>query len=203
MKINEIEATLQPGQKEIVSDQDEHKYIELIQTNCSDAVRAIQDSGFLYRGVGDNSAPDIFKGRSREDRQSLSGADAQQEMFDKIITNYGFKANRSNSIFCSGDKYQSRSYGELYLIFPINGYNLLWSEKIRDFVHHSDDFYGDAKRALHSNNPKDAMDQLIKYYKIRDDSLAPAILSHKEILINGSYYAFSYKKYAMFFKTYL
>lgn len=205
MKINEIE-NLDPGQKVNIGStyKEIGHYIDLIKTNCSEVLPIIKTAGFLYRGIGHVSdLPLAYQGRSREDRRSLAGNGYEQRVFNKIITQYGFKANRANSIFCSGDVEQAAVYGKTYIVFPINGFNFLWSTKLRDFMYHSDQFSEAAINAMQSADRERLIPAVIKHFGYRDDDLSSAIIAQKEILINGSYYAFESKSFADALTEYL
>lgn len=193
MRIDEIEG-VEPGQKVDITTEQEEKYIELIQTHCSESLHAIQQVGFLYRGLGnwdlDKTFPLAFKGQSRNDRKSLSGVHEDQLNFDTAMQYYGFTALRNNSIFTSGDKYQARVYGAPYLIFPVNGFNILWSPKLRDFLATSSMVSQQCRDALNSKDQMGAIQQVVRFWDIKDSNLADAIQSKSEILINGKYLAF-------------
>lgn len=187
MKINEIEA----GKKYGLPSDEEGQIIDLIKTNCSDAVAAMQQCGqFLYRGAGVKHL--AFHGRSRENRRSLSMLNWQQEVFDKAMTAYGFTALRSNSIFCSGSFDQAKSYGHPFIIFPVNGFSFLWSAEVRDFVIKAYPIGDACKDALKSRDPIGAIqNNVIRPYKYSDSNLGEAILAGHEISVHGEYYAFS------------
>jgi hypothetical protein len=202
MRIYEIDTDLHPGEKRDIETQQEEKYIELIQTNCSEALAVMQKSGFLYRGVTDAPAK-AFKGRSREDRNSLSSMDQMQAIFDEAMKLYGFSALRSNSIFCSGSSVQAGCYGETYIIFPINGFNMLWSNKFKDMIGDAYHIQSTLARAMNSTDKMGAIQWFVRSYQFSDTNFGEAIKSGKEIMINGSYYAFDALHYRYLFSTVL
>jgi hypothetical protein len=189
MKIYEIEA----GEKSPISKEVDEKIIRLLTTECSDAISSMQQAGkFLYRGI-DFEAPTAFHGRTRENRKALHSSRYLQNDFNEIMTTYGFTTNRSNCIFCTGRKGQTNNYGYPYIIFPKNGFGLLWSPIITDLFGQG---LGDAaNQAVNSQNKLAAADAFVKKYQYTDSNLAQAIKSKNEIMISGEYYAFSAKPY--------
>jgi hypothetical protein len=137
MKINELESALQPGQKKEFnpSNTDPERGFDKFLVDCSESIAAMKKAKtFLYRGIGRNDAPVIFKGRSRDDRQPLDSNRSITKYIDEIMRHQGLTAVRSNSIFCSGNEGQTEEYGNTYLIFPINGFSFSWSPKVRDLT---------------------------------------------------------------------
>lgn len=114
-------------------------------SDCSEGIAAMKQANkFLYRGIDSTNVPSIFVGKPRENRNALDTPNSVAEAFDEILSSSGFKALRSNSIFCSGDINQASGYASLqggwggvknvFMIFPKNGFSLTWSPKIRDFT---------------------------------------------------------------------
>jgi hypothetical protein len=199
MKVNEIAA----GKKVDIHTNEEGQLIELINTNCSEALASFKEArAFLYRGA--QVKYDVFHGRPRENRRSLSMLNWQQEVFDKAMDTYGFTALRSNSIFCSGNINQASSYGKTFMIFPINGFSFLWSSKIRDFVLNAYEIGESCKLALKSRDVMGAIqNKVINIFDYSNENLVDAIYSNHEVLIHGEYYAFSHAKYYDLLKTVL
>lgn len=119
------------------------KLASMIQRDCKQALTGCQKAnGFLYRGIRkkyntatsdyESNAPDIFVGKPREDRSAKDSKATIQIEFDKMLTQSGFKALRSNSIFCSGNYQQAEGYGKAYVIFPKDGFSFMWSPIYHD-----------------------------------------------------------------------
>ena len=110
------------------------KYFSYIEEHCSEYLKHVRSTGkLLYRGQSDASQP-IFVGYPRADRKPKDSNKKAQELCDKYLTLKGFKALRSNSIFTSSNKSQAGRYGDVYAIFPKNGFKYLWSTKDDDLV---------------------------------------------------------------------
>jgi len=110
------------------------KYFSYIDKNCSDFLKvAKQTKKLLYRGQDDASLP-IFVGYPRADREPKDSNKAAQALADKYLTMLGFKALRSNSLFCTSNFGQADGYGNVYAIFPKNGFHYTWSTEHDDLV---------------------------------------------------------------------
>jgi hypothetical protein len=185
MKINEID----PGEKQTFepSNTDLSKSFGKFLSDCSESIAAMQATNtFLYRGMSNIVSPDIFIGRSREHRNSLTFKPSVSKQIDKQFIKAGFKTHRSNSIFCTSLAGVAVTYGRLYMIFPINGFDFAWSSEVYDFATNN-------RLATIANiNPKE-FDPIEFSYS--DTNLKGALMSGKEIMIHGTYYAFRYSKY--------
>jgi hypothetical protein len=192
MKINEID----PGSKNpIESDTAIEKIVQLLTTECSDAISAMQTARtFLYRGI-DFEAPAAFHGRSRENRNPLHSRNEIQNNFNQVMNTYGFITNRSNCIFCTTVKQRTSMYGYPYLIFPKNGFGLLWSPAVMDLFT-VDGMGHDLASAVSSTNQLGAADAFVKQYQYTDSNFSRALSNQTEIMINGEYYAFAANKYS-------
>jgi hypothetical protein len=89
--------------------------------------------GFLYRGIPENQAiPLVHIGTSPTRRLPIGQSYKAQETLDDIFKLVGFKALRGNSLPTTTDLSFADHWGEIYLIFPINGFNFVWSNQIPD-----------------------------------------------------------------------
>lgn len=126
------------------------KYLKLVERDCSQALAAMtQSERFLYRGLKDKRSPqgpietpNAFRGAPHANRKSKDTFPALQIDVDNLLKKAGFAALRSNSIFVTSDPNQASEYGELYLVFPVDGFNMLWSPKYDDFYTGFLDRYG-------------------------------------------------------------
>jgi len=97
---------------------------KFIEEHCSEFLASAKAANrFLYRGIKTYDSPSkIFLGSPRNDRRSRDTDPAVQLIVDEYLTLQGFKALRSNSIFCTGEEQNALTYGDPYIIFPINGF---------------------------------------------------------------------------------
>lgn len=187
MKIYEIEA----GDKIDIADKDSQDqlqdFVTVVRAQCGEALNAMKSAGrFLYRGLF-NSAPEMFHGRPRENRQPLNKHRLQSQlMFDAALSKQGIKANRSNSIFCSGDLSQAYVYADndkdVYLIFPINGFDFSWSPHVRDLV-------SEPNYRWNQQTEQEFYDKYIISQEYTNTNFDKALISGYEIMIHGEYYA--------------
>jgi hypothetical protein len=199
MKINEV----------INNDLD--NILDTISQECSDF---LEEGGWqlLFRGIKNANSPTLLS-QSREGRRAKDSSWQWQEAIDTKLKEAGYSALRSNSIFVSGNQQVAQAYGDLYCIFPIDGFQYTWSGEIRDiFAEYSTDEYNWDRWTKHvSINPK--TDPLLAKsynffvdlktltgkefagkYAFENSDLKDAINSKHEIYIRGSYYAILYKK---------
>lgn len=114
------------------------QYFSYIEKNCSEYLAAVRaaNGNLLFRGQDDASQP-LFVAYPRADREPKDSDPEAQKLLDNYLSLCGFKALRSNSIFTSADRDQASNYGDVFAIFPKNGFSFTWSTKHDDLVIHS------------------------------------------------------------------
>ncbi len=121
------------------------KYLELLESwsrqelsempnidlECSDIRAIVKQAGSrnLFRGI--KSAPPIFY-ENPGNRSPIDTTRDNQEQLDQCLKASGFVALRSNSMFCTSDFDVAESYGELYRVYPLNGFKYTWNKKAYD-----------------------------------------------------------------------
>lgn len=107
--------------------------IKTLELECSDFVPEMQRaSRFLYRGVRMDA--DQFEGRSSDARRPKDSNPKISMMFDDMLSELGFQALRSNSIFTTSNYGQAQGYGwDVYIIFPKNEFDWLVTNE-RDLI---------------------------------------------------------------------
>lgn len=110
--------------------------INEIRSRCSNALDAYQHYGnCLYRGLsGKSSTPLVFKSHSIENRLARDSDPVASKLIDTYMKRMGFKALRSNSIFTTSIIGATKTYGDSYAIFPVNGFDFTFSESQRDII---------------------------------------------------------------------
>lgn len=191
-----------PGQKQAL-ELDISSIITLIKRECSFALNAMLSAKrMLYRGMLAYNLPE-FIAMSRNDRRSLSRLDLAHNTFDLLINQYGFTANRSNSIFCTSIEHLAAGYGSVYYIFPVNGFDFLWSNRVSDLMANPSEVFYDLKDYSEKIelDPARASQEFIRKWKFKDTDFSNALISGNEILVHGKYYAFEKEKYKDLFLT--
>ena len=95
------------------------------------------DMKFLFRGIKGQSS-DALYGKPFLDRKPKDSPRAADMIFNLAMKEAGFDARRNNSSFVSGSDSHAGGYGNLYIMFPVDGFSFTWSKKHDDLVLPSD-----------------------------------------------------------------
>jgi len=177
--------------------------ISLIKSSCGIALKAFLVTGdFLSRGI--DSGPDItsitsqiFTARPRTDRQPSGLTKMKHKNLDVILSKLGFTALRRNSISCTSNPSAAEEFGDIFVIFPFDGFSFTWSKTIDDIgsmQYYKEDNNGDALfDALDDFEPGEISDEFVRKfnakYKFTNQNFVAALKSGHEIAINGRYIA--------------
>ncbi len=103
--------------------------------NCQPWIEAHNSQLTLaYRGLRGNQ--DVVlpsKGEYRTNRVPTDSPKILHRLFDIAIEEANLVANRSNSIFITGEKDFAKKYGAVYVVFPIGEFNYSWSPHAKDW----------------------------------------------------------------------
>lgn len=197
MRLHEIEAGqkvdktyIKPDpdmDKELVASNPNFRFKDIIEVNCSDALSEMRKAQrALYRGFHTSSS-DAFHGRSRDNRITYS-SEAVVNHFNQACAAAGFKTNRTNSISCTSNPHNAGGFGDLFYLFPLNGFHFLWSKQIDDF--------GSVFMEAGTPEELDAMYNIdereetwVDAFQYHTDNFVGALESGHEISIHGEYYA--------------
>jgi transcription antitermination factor NusG len=109
--------------------------------NCKEIIKVYKELNrnnfskqkFMYRGIGSSS--DALYGKPFDARQPKDSNRELHELVNDTIKGLGFKADRGNAMFVTGDRSQASGYGtSLYILFPVDGFTYTWSRKEKDVV---------------------------------------------------------------------
>ena len=135
----------------------------------------------------------MYKGVSQfERRPKDTDLTIHRNVVDAMI-NLGFTAHRGNSIFVTSNKHMARAFssvvlgGQVYIIFPIDGFDYSWSPQV-------DDFYSDVIDSgdfTYDDDLDEQMHELLVNLDYKDTDLDRVIKFSRsvEVMIHGSYYA--------------
>jgi hypothetical protein len=209
MKINEIEAGEKiPFRKDTSSGsnapptpEEMENAFEIVKNKCSQSLSAMAKAKkFMFRGIpmkGNDATPIMFHGRSRENRMPMSTNENISAILDDGLKASGFKAIRSNSIFCTSNESFASYYGSLYYIFPVDGFAFTWNKNYQDF--YVDYMYGAFVKSKLS--PEEKQEALMKFkiqaqypefaasYGFTNKNLVKALETNHEIMVSGEYIA--------------
>jgi len=175
----------------------QQKIVEYIHKNCQEILMTYQQTNdCLYRGLSHDAGP-IMIGKSNENREPVDTPKEIQNKVDSLLQGAGFKALRRNSIFCTSDIdraefFTKRHFTQIYVIFPLDGFEYTWSSKIDDFS----EYFGLVK--ADSGNHPDQMDVVssfdnldsigfVEKYDYHNTNLSEAVLRQKEVMLRGGY----------------
>lgn len=180
-----------------------------IERDCSEFLtvsRARENNRFLFRGFK-SARPDFFAGRAYNERKPRDTVPKMQEAVDEWLSRNGFSALRSNSIFTTADPIVAKKYGNVYAVFPKNGFHYTWFQNAFDlyvargtFFRHLADVSGtepdgfDYPKHLQAGYWKDedikaAMEKFMEWAEPTSSNLSKAMSTDHEIMVKGEFYA--------------
>jgi hypothetical protein len=105
-----------------------------IKKNCGDYLSQTKNGNAkLYRGFTNSNKSMAFTKKVRKDRQPLTSSSEEHDSFNVLIKLGKKKANRSNSLFSTGDEYLAADYGDEYVILPIGKFAYTWHKEYSDW----------------------------------------------------------------------
>lgn len=180
-----------------------------IEHECGAYLAAVRNNGrLLFRGMTARSA-DAYFALPRDDRKPRDTPSEFHVAATKLMAAKGFRANRNNSIFATGDAEFAEQFaeekilsadldtptpparGRIYAIFPCDGFAFSWSRNFRDFggVLHARDY----SRAT-------VMQDVVPHLAWRADFASwdfdGALMSGHEVLLSGPYYAILWRDFS-------
>lgn len=162
----EVKAKIEQTEQSIAMAQSKlgpSKFIQKLETECSEFLAVMRKTKLpLYRGV--YTSKDTFYGVPRTNRSTKDSSPTFQIAFDGILKSKGFTALRSNSIFCTSNLEQASGYGDVFLIFPVNGFTFTWSQTRDDVAIDYDDLHQFLPKKASSNSVKKAFIKKINEY---------------------------------------
>lgn len=177
----------------------------------------------LFRGMNADGKYSL-KIQNRTDRVPKDNTYFIQKLTNDFFDKNGFSFNRSNCLFTSSELDDTEVYGDGYLLFPVNGFKIIWSPNVNDlwwnvFDPQSDDkiIATDYKGELPLDTPREEFADEFKDLFERFDTVAEwyvntflpwcnytegdflnAMKSQHEIMFNGAAYAIRYDYFKSF-----
>lgn len=187
MRINEV--------TDFETNHEAQSFVDLIKRDCQ---HWIKESGLWTVLRGTSAMPDTYaRVKVRQDRKPLDSSIKFQEFQNLIFRKAGLIANRSNSLFTTGNTEHARSFGNTCVVFPIGKFNYTWSPYIRDGYEMLDRQYTLPSGEKFGSSIYDKLDdsafdaeeyansmQKALEYQGDDGSLIKAIKSGNEIMIH-------------------
>lgn len=187
--------------------------VNRIKHDCSQIIQAYKASNAcLYRGT--NQQGTIFVRTPRVNRKPLDTPNSIHLLIDSELQQRGFKALRSNSLFCTSDSSEASSYGHVYAIFPKNGFDFTCWENSTDLFKSINDTLTDngyedfAIKADRKNVSRRSLNYLKKHIAelvdkanpINDDIIKAINTGHEIMIANAEYYGINYSLFENFLK---
>lgn len=97
--------------------------VRLIKKECKNAYQAYHQGHMMYRGVNTSSADMLLVKPSQFTRVSANTMNLYTLIIDNSPLWYDYP-KRSKSIICSTSDTSAGGYGELYIVFPKDGYRI-------------------------------------------------------------------------------
>ncbi len=184
--------------KEIANLEDKF-YIELskiVKENCSEYLSEAQGSFPLCHG-SEYHQEDMFIEVTLSNRRPKNTLLKYHYALEQIFDHAGFEARRSNSLFCFGNPSEAAFYGDVYVIFPYNGFSFSWCSKAGDLTA---TFNLDVNTIGRSNWMENSFkqdllgnylspDEFCEKWGFEDTNLVRAANSKHEVLIHGKFLA--------------
>lgn len=168
-----------------------------IEKDCSQILSLYRKyKTVLLRGTFTHST--FFRAASPKNRKPLDTPLVIQKSIDKWLAQNGFKALRKNSIFTTRIPIVAAEYGYPYVIFPINGFNYTWFAKTADLYHTVKDLWASDSVPASFADIEYIMDQAGPQNNTGIERvLSEEFRGDREVMINGTYYAFGIKSYSV------
>ncbi len=137
----------------------------------------------VYRGMKERFSPDICLKYPRSSRRPLTTDKMVDQLADDYFRHKFGTKFRSESIFVSRSAELAQSYGDVYVVFPLDRVSFCWSTKVEDFTVTSakyNQMFGDGEVTLTKDDFKEFqtfMDDLD--YHCDDDSLRNDFIKYR------------------------
>ena len=140
MKVNEIfdphaiHNLANPKDKEVTKVTKVEDLAAILKAQCSEVLKAYKiGADPLYRGIKDaDSSEQVIITAIRKDRKPVEMKGNWHEILHQAFIEYGLKATRKNAIFCTTSKRLAEDWGNVYIIFPKDGWSVTIFEKFVD-----------------------------------------------------------------------
>lgn len=121
MKINEVVATaLADPRTQATNIWAMPKIIRTLEENCSDAIQAMREDKFIYKGFGNSRGNFLLTDPTLKERKSANTTNQYTLLLDNLPA-WKEYPNRSKSLICTTSSSVAETYGETYLVVPFNG----------------------------------------------------------------------------------
>ena len=187
--------------------------VEFIEERCDPYLSQVADclsytNNKLFRGVTTKMRPrDILDVRSaqRTDREPKDVDPWYGDVINMRIKMQGGVANRTNSIFVTGDYHQAKDYGTPVVIFPLGKFDYTWSPDVEDLMLFIDEKRQEFLRTDTTDENEHDLDQdegehfindALYGIKLQTDNLCSALYHGHEIMLRAENVLIMQKSFA-------
>ena len=179
----------------------------MVEKHCSEFLKIVrQTEKFLYRGTNNSSSKSsIFIAKNREDRVPIWGGNRKYaKICDLYLKTSGFTALRGNSTFCNSSYSKAQAWGNVFMIFPVNGFSFSYSAKwsgipataytYPTFSYTLLSNYDNTvkvKKQITQDDLNKAAEEFVKTNMMRNTDLDIAMMDTLDIWFHGKYIAFN------------
>lgn len=156
--------------------------IEMLSSRCQPYLQQNPNLIPMFRGTK-WTGEDVMEKPIRSDRKPKDTDKVWTDIWDAGLAKRGFKANRTNSAFCTGDRHLAVQYGEPYVVFPVGEFNYSWHPYARDLYREISRYFGRVDKDVAILN---YLQKSLNDVQGDDGTLTQAIHSDNEILIHGT-----------------
>jgi hypothetical protein len=111
------------------------KVAQFIKTKCKPWFQESEKGKHkFYRGFQRGANEVAFTKKVRTNRQPKDSGKREHEAFNTLIKLGGGKANRSNAVFASSDRYVAEEYGQVFVVIPVGEYTYTWHDYYDDWT---------------------------------------------------------------------
>lgn len=135
--------------------------VELILKDCQQFIKEVGTYG-MYRGM--KTSKMFAEVIPRTDRIPKDTPIDKHEEFNKEFNKlYKVKDIRSRAVFVIGSQSSAEDYGDVYHIFPVDGYTYWWSKTVEDLYKDLDDYDSYSFLRVHTYNNTHLKEALLRF----------------------------------------
>jgi len=116
-----------------------NSFIRLLRKNCKQIIKLYEHGHgiYLYRGVKKHF-DNIVKLNIRQNRVPGFLDEQMHALSNEVVEEMGGVAHRGNSIFCTTSTTNAKNWGQMYVVFPIDGFDVTYFTKEKDIYMYND-----------------------------------------------------------------
>lgn len=171
-------------------------FLRLIKKKCKQIINIYENSEekYIFRGIK-RGHDNILRIKIRQDRSPGYLHETMHEITNETIIKLGGVAHRGNSIFCSTNLNTASSWGNTYVVFPIDGFDVTYFKNLDSNYMYNDlsSLWQKWEKEISENKKslkifKNEVKKLLIKKGISFDVKKMVGLKHREYLISDDFY---------------